>query len=240
MTLDLPPLQKLWLPPKPAIIRAWKREELKLGSFLPGMFPGGAAVARLTQLSILATGSATTNPVTVSASVEAGDLMIVAGFVDGAGASIPTGFSVASLSTNTATQKSGLTYKIAVGGEGTSVPGFFDTGGPGINRVAVFRGNKPITSVTVGSPGAQATDGNPTPQLVAASGGTPPLIVIAYYGSNTAVDPRTMSPAKDAEIGATLDWLAYKIYNTAPADVTVDMDDEGTGNLLASCYLACS
>ena len=43
MPLDLPPVQKLCLPPKPAIVRASSREELRLASFLPGMFPAGAA-----------------------------------------------------------------------------------------------------------------------------------------------------------------------------------------------------
>jgi hypothetical protein len=43
MISDLPP--KLWLPPKPAIIRPADKKLLvpALGSFLPGMFPAGAA-----------------------------------------------------------------------------------------------------------------------------------------------------------------------------------------------------
>ncbi|HWE21758.1 MAG TPA: hypothetical protein VG758_32045 [Hyphomicrobiaceae bacterium] len=52
-----------------------------------------------------------------------------------------------------------------------------------------------------------------------------------------------MTPAKDGEInvvlGALNAYLAYKIYNSSPVNVTVDMDDEGT-NELYSCYVSCS
>ena len=45
MPFDLPTPAKLWLPPKPAIIRAWKLEDLKIG-FIPGFLPPGAAAAK--------------------------------------------------------------------------------------------------------------------------------------------------------------------------------------------------
>lgn len=45
MSMDLPP--KLWLPPKPAIIRPADQKLLRpqMASFLPGMFPAGAAAS---------------------------------------------------------------------------------------------------------------------------------------------------------------------------------------------------
>jgi hypothetical protein len=50
-----------------------------------------------------------------------------------------------------------------------------------------------------------------------------------------------MSPAKDGEATSGSDcYLAWKIYDASPADVTADMDDEGTVNALASGYLACA
>lgn len=42
--IELPPKFDLWLPPKPAIIRRADRA-IQKASFLPGMFPGGAAAA---------------------------------------------------------------------------------------------------------------------------------------------------------------------------------------------------
>ena len=81
---DLPP--KLWLPPKPAIIRAWKREELKRqplvqASFLPGMFPAGAAAAAPPATTLTQVGSGTDGDddgsITSSVTIQAGDLLVV-------------------------------------------------------------------------------------------------------------------------------------------------------------------
>lgn len=80
--------------------------------------------------------------------------------------------------------------------------------------------------------------------MVGSSGGVSPLIVVASYRTTfNSVDPRSMSPAKDGEISSGQFWLAYKIYSSGPADVTVDMEQDGAPfgtNTLASCYLACS
>jgi hypothetical protein len=35
-------------------------------------------------------------------------------------------------------------------------------------------------------------------------------------------------------------WLAYKIYNSAPANVVIDMDDEGDDQMIHGAYMACS
>jgi len=94
---------------------------------------------------------------------------------------------------------------------------------------------------------SEFTSGNPAAQTVNASGGAPPLIVLGcYVAAINAVNPRTFNPAKDGEIQATaVDgpedlWLAYKIYNSSPADVAIDMDDEGLFNALVSCYIQCT
>ena len=56
-----------------------------------------------------------------------------------------------------------------------------------------------------------------------------------------------MSPAKDGEIQSDEggieffdNWLAYKIYNSSPADASVDMDDESSENYLSSFFIECS
>ena len=66
-----------------------------------------------------------------------------------------------------------------------------------------------------------------------------------YGCANGTVNPRTFtvggSAAKDGETQATGgsadNWLAYKIYNSSPADVVIDQDDEGDNNALVSCYI---
>jgi hypothetical protein len=186
--------------------------------------------------------------ITSSAPIQAGDLLVVLGessIVAGGAAAFPPGFSPGVQAFNTTTAKSGIFFKIATGTEGTSVTGFSAGGSSPIafNLLYVFRGNVPIAAAMAGSPAFEATANNPAAQLVAAAGGTPPLIVLGGYLANAALDPRGMTPAKDGEInvvlGALNAYLAYKIYNSSPVNVTVDMDDEGT-NELYSCYVSCS
>lgn len=127
-----------------------------------------------------------------------------------------------------------ISYKIADGTEsGTTLTG---VSGAALtaSELLVFRGNVPISGVTASTPNSQIVSANPSAQNVAASGGVPPLIVIGSYACRTtfSVDPRTMSPSKDGEISAsTQSYLAWKIYNSSPADVSVDMDNEGINSL---------
>ena len=88
----------------------------------------------------------------------------------------------------------------------------------------------------------QSTDGNPTAHTVGASAGPAPLIVLGCYETGSgSIDPRTFSPAKDGEITSSqFHYLAYKIHNSAPADVSIDMDDEGIAATLHTMYLACT
>lgn len=112
----------------------------------------------------------------------------------------------------------------------------------------VFRGDKPISAINIqDSSSSDETGSNPAAIVLNASGGAVPLVVLAGYtvyqggGGTIVVDPRSFSPAKDGEINphGSL-YLAYKIYNTSPADVTIDMDDEGGENCLTGCFISCS
>ena len=105
----------------------------------------------------------------------------------------------------------------------------------------VFRGNKAASSLNVASVNSEATAGNPTSQTVTSSGGTPPLVVLGGYGADTTLTPRTFSPAKDGEVNSSIyAYLAWKIYNSSPANVSIDMDDNGGANILQSCYIEMS
>jgi hypothetical protein len=216
----------------------------------PGVFPvglfSGQGQAPLATLAPVASGTSTAanGAITASAPIQAGDLLVVAGSCSGStSASLPPGFTTVLAVIDTATSKDGIGFKVADGSEGTTVTGFSAIGTtPGAtNLLLVFRGNVPVGSVSANSPVTSGvTAANPAAQVVPAAAATPPLIVFAAYASSGAVDPRSMTPAKDGEINVgTNTYLAYKIYNSSPANVTVDMDDEGT-NELSSFYLSCS
>jgi hypothetical protein len=220
-------------------------------SFLPGMFPAGAAASGAAPLTLTQVLSATSTASTIAVpgGVIPGDLIVLwdaSANASGAPASVvPGGFT--NIVENSVGGTGGLrciiSAKIAVGTEGgTNLTGLNGS----VNRpkdLYVFRGSSPLTAFLAVDPASEVTQNNPAAQVVNASGGTPPLIVIAgyYCGQTASVDPRSFSPAKDGEINATAySYLAYKIYNTSPADVTVDQDDETGSNQLASCYIQCS
>lgn len=180
--------------------------------------------------------------VTAPAGILRGDLIVLLDRVSQTGlptAVVPSGFTQIRSDNDGSSVRMIPSYKIALGTEGgTSITGMaagsFEDG----KALAVFRGNVPISGVSIASSAGQITNGNPTSQNVTAASGVSPLIVIGGYASNAAVNPRTFTPAKDGEINPdTLLYLAYKIYNADPADTAIDMDDEGSGNGLQSFYL---
>lgn len=130
-----------------------------------------------------------------------------------------------------------ISYKILAAGEpGASVTGMDDTNDDKV--MLVFRGNAPITTVSAEDWAAQATTADPSAQTVNASGQLTPLVVFGMSFTGTTAAFSTASPAFDATVAASGDDLlvGYKIYNTAPADHTIDMADL-TNNILASGFL---
>ena len=221
-------------------------------SFLPGWFPGAAAAAAaLTELTQV--DSATDNSgaaFTLPDDIQAGDLIAVWDYAAGTSLpadATPSGFDTAITVTDGTNVRGKLHYKIADGSEASASVNGLDGNTREGKLTYVFRGNIPITVATPADAASQITGSDPTAQVVNASGGQAPLIVFGCYvvGSGGTVDPRTFSTTKDGEIQVTGAgggdiWLAYKIYNSAPADTTIDMADEGAGNVLASCYIECS
>lgn len=202
-------------------------------------------VASLTLTQVL---SATSMADTIAwpGSLAAGDLAVMLDQANSASNGVPpttvvpSGFTSIVNTASAFSHRQICSYKILTGSESGSLTGM-DGVDSDSKAMLIFRGSAPITSVTVGGVTGQQTTGNPTAQVPAASGGTPPLIVIGAYGSDGSINPRNFTPAKDGEITPNVAcYLAWKIYNSAPADVTIDMDDEGTINLLQSFYLSVS
>jgi hypothetical protein len=150
-------------------------------------FGAGGAEGLMT-LTQVASGTSTNadGSITSSATIMAGDLLVVYGFssriIEGT-SDFPPGFTSAVTIQNTTGSKQGIYYKIATGSEGTSVTGFAASGSSpsATNLLYVFRGNIQITSVLVGSGTFQATVADPAAQVVGSSGGVAPLIVVAGY-----------------------------------------------------------
>lgn len=208
----------------------------------------GAGQNTLTTIVQQASATSTAATINCPADIIAGDLLVMLDRASnnafgGVPASVtPSGFTSIG---NISVSASGITgirqtfwYKLAVGTEASSTLTGMDGTATDKKALLVFRGNVPATTLTLVSVGGEATDGNPTAQNVTAGTGVPPLVVLGGYGSQSAVSPRTFSTTKDGEINPdTLLYLAWKIYNSAPADSSIDMDDEGTGNTLQSCYI---
>lgn len=204
----------------------------------------------LTTISFIASANSNTANITLPGTIEPGDLLLLFQAAT-TNTTLPTAVTPSGW-TNLVNQ-SGITgtdadrvmvdYRISDGSEdGSSITGM-DGGISDRKIVLQFRGDQLIRDVTLQDLAAQFTSGNPAAQTVNASGGIVPLIVFGNWYSANAIDPRTFSPAADGEIqvtGSNIFFVKYKIYNSSPADHTVDMDDEGSVNDLFSFYLQLS
>jgi hypothetical protein len=156
---------------------------------------------------------------------------------------VPSGFTQIGTTQSLNEADAVTAYKIALGNEsGTLISGmngFYVE----LKLLLQFRGNSPITVAAAQDIAQQITDGNPASQTCNASGGAVPLIVFGTYASIVRpVDPRTFSPAADGEHSITAASggqavVKYKIYNSSPQDTSIDMDDEGSNNVLQSFFL---
>lgn len=188
----------------------------------------------------------------VPASVLAGDLIVVLDLsTHNSGSApttvVPTDFtSIVNTLAPDGDQRQILSYKLAVGTEGgTTLTGMEDDGVTvrACKCLYVFRRSPVAGSLTVAGVVSTSVNTNPAAQNITASSGVVPLVVIGGYGCfNSPISPRTFTPAKDGEIFGMIGsddtmYLAYKIYNSSPANVSIDMDDEGSGNTLQGCYI---
>jgi hypothetical protein len=208
-------------------------------SFLPGMFPAGAAAAAagLTTLSLFASATSLTHEVTVPAGVQAGDLIIIMKNGFGLGtpsAATPSGFTNI-FNVTSSTSRFTAWYKIAVGTEASTVL-TLDNGNVS-DRIClgVFRGNKAIVAVSPQDIEAVVPTTDPAAQVITASGGIAPVIVCG-------ADVDSFSPAAEGSITADTFVLSYEIYNVGDtlADVTIDRADAGDSNSLGGFYVNCS
>lgn len=172
----------------------------------------------------------------IPATVLAGDLLVGWEISASGAVVLPTGFTEI-VSGIIASAPAIAYYRIAqAGDEGDTIVGL---AGTMRKTLAVFRRNPIITSVTVHDVDFLGTSANPPAQTITAGGGTPPLIVLGFYGlvqSTTTVAGLLFSPTQDAFLGSVSNRMAYRIYGSAPANTTIDQNDGGI-NFMASCYI---
>lgn len=227
--------------------------------FIPGYFPPGAAggggAAGLTTLSfVTSTTSEDSSTVTAPGTVNPGDILVYFDYTSDfnsspAAAVTPSGFTN-HVSVALSSSRLMISTKLAVGTEDSaSITGMTQDGinSGGGKAILQFRGDATVASLNIVDVSQEMTDGNPTSQSITAGSGTAPLIVIAAYSCNKGiVDPRTFSTTADGEVefnstNFSVDaTAAYKIYNSSPADTTIDQDDEGFENALAGFYIEAS
>lgn len=222
-------------------------------NFLPGwsqiMASAGGATSLAFQASASSENSAT---VTGPASIQSGDLLCLSDrgfeFLGFPTTAAPSGFTSIENVTVDPDTRHIISYKIADGSEASSsLTGMTFLGGGKV--LFVLRPDNPITNVNIQDSDSQGTAGNPASQTVTSSGGAVPLVVLGAYGSFNNAIAETFTPTEDGSVEANGDGgdagdeanlFAYKIYNSSPANVTIDMPDEGASNTLLSCYLECS
>lgn len=243
MSMDLPP--KLWLPPKPAIIRS---APVQKANFLPGMFPfipAQSAAAAVTALAFHDDAYSTTNEITVPAGLQAGDMMVLydLGF-DGDTSGGPSTLETPLGFTNWINDASAFTriavsYGIATGSETTLI----GMDGDFVMKIlAVFRPDAPITTITASAPTVEVTNGDPGAQSITATAGTLPLVALGFYGRGVSggLNTPTFSPSEDAILtgtGVLSQQLRYLLQNASLSDVTINLGDAGSANMLAGGYL---
>lgn len=209
----------------------------------------GNAITSITHVAD--TSSAGLGTITISASAQAGDVAVFSDFTTNTNNGTPPtavnpGSEWTLIQDTTLSDTNGYRmstyYRILDSGDpGSTITGMDDNREDKV--MSVFRGNVAVVTVTPSTWNEEATMGNPASQSVLASGGTAPLVVIgvAAVDSGTAAFS-TSSPAFDATV-ANSDTdiiLGYKIYDSSPADHTIDMNDLGAGNTLQSGWLAFS
>lgn len=204
-----------------------------------------AAARRVTSLSYLDSATSTATTITVPSGVQTGDVGIL---LDEAlnfsgsppSATVPSGWTSLVDTAGTITRQIISAKVLSSSDAGTTLTGMDGAVGES-KSLLVIRPNAPATAFAAYSTAGEITANNPAAQVVAASGGVAPLVVVAGYTSTGTLSGVSFSPSQDGTItNGTTQELRYKFYSGSPADVTVDMADSGSINWMQSLYLQVS
>ena len=196
--------------------------------------------------SVVSSGSTVTGP----SGIQAGDLLVCWDVVVQTSTEplIPlSGFTLITSDGDTGNdQYCVLSYKIADGSEASASISGMSGADSNTKLLLVFRPDNPITTANVQDATITQTSGDPGSEVISASAGAAPMVVLGAYAALTSISSESFSPANDGEIerqpGTFLANanLRYKIYNSSPANVTIDMGDEGASSTMSGCYIEVS
>lgn len=201
-------------------------------------------------LSFFASNTSTAETITIPAGAATGDVMVLVQRAKGASAApsdvTPSGWTDVGATVNVFQEgavdvRVSHKYKIATSSDaGATVTGM--NGGDRDHKIIlVFRPTDAASAVAPQDLAGEIVSGDPSAQICNASSGATPLLVIASFGEGGGQQTGvSFSPSEDG-IVTNIDIDAYfKIYNSSPADVSLDLGDGGTGNSLCSFYLEVS
>lgn len=218
-------------------------------AMLPGIAPiiGTAVAATLSSISLAGSSPifSSTSTITVPATAIAGDVAIIFDQTYGSGPSVtPSGYTQIATNNNGFNNFFRIYGKVLTGGDaGATVTGASDTYMGKI--LYLIRGNVAIASFISSTWVHEVTNSDPAGQTVSASGVQTPLVVLGIAASAGSTTSLSNSPTFDAINNSTFHWLSgsdgtqtgYKIYNSSPANHTVDAGTAGNYTRLSSGYV---
>jgi hypothetical protein len=191
------------------------------------------------QLSYVTYATTTSQTLTIPATSQVGDIAVyvnrATGIISTPTEVVPSGWTSVSNVTATYT-RSIIAYKILVSGNpGSSITVMNATYDSTV--MFIFRPTTTISSLSNASLNGQGTDSDPTAQTVSAQ--STPYIVIGACGSNATCSFNSSWPTATQIINSTGCYvrLGYYIFNGSYSNVTVDMADPGSRNILQSFAL---
>jgi len=213
---------------------------------------GTSPLKKFTTLFFRSESSSETTTITLPSDIQAGDLLVLCSRSGNPNTTIPpnvtpSGWTEVGTATDTNPSFSGrvkIDVKIALFTDASLVITGITGGDGNDKRCLVFKGDGRMTSVTPQDYAGVIANTAPSNQIANASGGTTPLVVIGTYGRrNGTIATREFTPAEDQEFLDEVNdshYTKFKIYNSSPADTTIDHDETGVGLELQSCYLEVS
>lgn len=203
------------------------------------LFGANAVAASGQTIAFRSSATSTASTITAPSDIVAGDLLVIydrATNTSGLPTSVvPSGFTSILDQGTENLRRTICSFKIASGSEaGTSITGMNGTSA-NIKIMMVFSTNG-ATSAIAYDVEFQSTDADPTAQTITSSSGSPPLVAFAFIRQVTTTS-QSFSPTQDGTVVNGQNTGYYKIYNSSPANITVDCGDGGNANALMSFYI---
>ena len=177
------------------------------------------------------TGTAST--ITIPAAAAVGDYAVLFDTSTTTTNTIPSGWTSINGAT-TSGIRTNVSYKRLLSGD----PGSSITGMAGTTRkiLLIVKGNSDITSVSVSTPGSQATVATPTNQTISSTGQVTPTVFFAVYAATGSIATRGWSggtPTEYSSVSSSGIYVKALTYgkSTTPASATMSMSDGGTNTL---------